>query len=59
MSTNIIRGKIYRDNLFISIQSPIRQRISANARFFLQNHQYEQGIIYTLSRKNTESLNAF
>ena len=55
---NIIRGKVYRDNLFISVQSRQGngQRQLLN---FLENHQQEQGIIYTLSRKNTESLSQF
>ncbi len=57
-SDNIIRGKIYRDNLFISVQS--RQGDGHQQLLgFLQNHAHEQGIIYTLSRKNTESLRAF
>ncbi|WP_342591017.1 DEAD/DEAH box helicase [Isorropodon fossajaponicum symbiont] len=51
-SDNIIRGKIYRDNLFISVQS--RQGNGHQQLLdFLQNHAYEQDIIYTLSRKNT------
>ena len=55
---NIIRGKVYRDNLFISVQSRQGngQRQLLN---FLENHKQEQGIIYTLSRKNTESLSQF
>ncbi|CAB9539147.1 ATP-dependent DNA helicase RecQ [uncultured Gammaproteobacteria bacterium] len=57
-SDNIIRGKIYRDNLFISVQS--RQGNGHQQLLdFLKNHTNEQGIIYTLSRKNTESLSAF
>lgn len=55
---NIVRGEIYRDNLFIHARSRIkngRQQLLD----FLANHQNEQGIIYTLSRKNTESLSSF
>lgn len=55
---NIIRGNIYRDNLFISVQ-PRQGNGRQQLLDFLQNHGREQGIIYTLSRKNTESLSAF
>lgn len=55
---NIVRGKVYRHNLFISAQS--RQGNGEQQLLdFLQNHQNEQGIIYTLSRKKTESLSEF
>jgi superfamily II DNA helicase RecQ len=43
---SIIRGKIYRDNLFISVQS--RQGNGHQQLLdFLKNHTNEQGIIYT------------
>jgi len=57
-SNNIIRGKIFRDNLFINVK-PRQGNGQSQLMDFLQNHQNEQGIIYTLSRKNTETLSAF
>ncbi|WP_369177292.1 DNA helicase RecQ [Candidatus Thiodubiliella endoseptemdiera] len=56
--SNIIRGKIFRDNLFINVK-PRQGNGQLQLMDFLQNHQNEQGIIYTLSRKNTETLSAF
>ncbi|BAS68195.1 DNA helicase RecQ [Bathymodiolus septemdierum thioautotrophic gill symbiont] len=55
---NIIRGKIFRDNLFINVK-PRKKNGHGQLLDFLQSHQNERGIIYTLSRKNTESLSAF
>jgi len=55
---NIIRGKVFRDNLFINVK-PRQGNGHSQLMDFLQMHQNEQGIIYTLSRKNTESLSAF
>lgn len=57
-TNNIVRGKIFRDNLFINVK-PRQGNGHTQLLDFLQNHQNEQGIIYTLSRKNTESLSAF
>lgn len=55
---NIIRGSVYRDNLFISA-IPRLGNGQQQLLKFLEKHQQEQGIIYTLSRKNTETLSAF
>lgn len=57
-SNNIIRGNIFRDNLFINVK-PRQGNGHSQLMDFLQEHQNEQGIIYTLSRKNTEVLSAF
>ncbi len=55
---SIIRGKIFRDNLLINVK-PRQGNGHTQLLDFLQNHQNQQGIIYTLSRKNTELLSAF
>ncbi|KAA0439059.1 MAG: RecQ family ATP-dependent DNA helicase, partial [Candidatus Thioglobus sp.] len=55
---NVVRGKIFRKNLFISVKRRDKNGY-AQLLDFLQNQQNKQGIIYTLSRKNTESLSAF
>lgn len=54
----VVRGPIYRKNLFISVEK--RQKNGyAQLLGFLENHSGEQGIIYTFSRKNTEALAHF
>ncbi len=55
---NIIRGNIYRDNLFINARSRFGNGYQ-QLLDFLQNYQQKQGIVYTLSRKNTEILSTF
>ena len=55
---SIFRGKIHRENLFIN--ATLRQGNGYQQCLqFLNNHQKEQGIIYTLSRKKTEDLAEF
>ena len=57
-SDNIIRGNVYRDNLLISVKQ--RQKNGYGQLLdFLGNHQNQSGIIYTLSRKNTEEVSDF
>ncbi len=54
----LLKGKIFRKNLFISAQ----RRISnghAQLTNFLSRHKDESGIIYVSSRKKTEELSAF
>ena len=55
---NVVRGPVYRDNLFINVQ-PREKNGYQQLLDFLQQHPNEQGIIYTLSRKNTEDLSLF
>lgn len=53
-----IKGTIFRDNLHITATA--RQKNGHNQLIeFLNKHQNDAGIIYTLSRKNTETLAAF
>ncbi len=50
---NIVRGQVYRDNLFISTQA--RQGNGHQQLLdFLADKTQQQGIVYTLSRKQTE-----
>ncbi|MFK5937299.1 MAG: DNA helicase RecQ, partial [Sulfurimonas sp.] len=54
----LLKGKIFRKNIFISAQ----RRISnghAQLTNFLSRHKDESGIIYVSSRKKTEELSAF
>ena len=54
----LLKGKIFRKNLFISAQ----RRISnghAQLKTFLLRHENESGIIYVSSRKKAEELSAF
>ena len=55
---NVVRGGVYRDNLFINAQ-PREGNGRGQLLDFLVHGQNEQGIIYTLSRKNTEDLADF
>lgn len=51
----IIKGSVYRDNLLINV---VKREKKGHQQLlnFLSNYTNEQGIIYTLSRKNTENL---
>jgi len=54
----LLKGKIFRKNIFISAQ----RRISnghAQLTSFLSRHKDESGIIYVSSRKKTEELSAY
>jgi len=54
----LLKGKIFRKNIFISAQ----RRISnghAQLKNFLLRHQNESGIIYVSSRKKAEELSSF
>ena len=55
---NIIRGELYRKNLKINA---IKRESGGKQQLldFLQNHADESGIIYTLSRKNSETIRDF
>ncbi len=54
----VIRGKLFRDNLFISV----KQRIKGGKQqllSFLRNFSNESGIVYAFSRKQTEAIALF
>jgi len=53
-----IRGKIFRENLHISVEPRIKDGKSQLLEF-LKNFKNESGIIYAFSRKQTESLAEF
>ena len=53
-----IRGKIFRENLHISVE-PRNKDGKIQLLEFLKNFQGESGIIYAFSRKQTESLAEF
>lgn len=55
---NIIRGTVFRDNLYISAVSR-QQNGYQQILDFLEKHPNEQGIIYAQSRAKTESLAVF
>ncbi len=54
----VLKGKIFRKNIFISAQ---RRLTNGNAQLknFLLRHEGESGIIYVSSRKKAEELSAF
>ena len=53
----VLKGKIFRKNLFISMQRRISNG-QAQLKNFLLNHQNEAGIIYVSSRKKAEDLSS-
>jgi ATP-dependent DNA helicase RecQ len=53
----VLKGKIFRKNLFISMQRRISNG-QAQLKNFLLNHKYEAGIIYVSSRKKAEDLSS-
>ena len=54
----VLKGKIFRKNLFISAQRRIGNG-QAQLKNFLLRHVDESGIIYVSSRKKTEELSSF
>ena len=52
-----VRGSLFRDNLHIQAQHRIKDG-RAQLITFLKRHTGEAGIVYTLSRKSTETLSA-
>jgi ATP-dependent DNA helicase RecQ len=53
-----IRGKIFRENLHVSVETRIKDG-KEQLLEFLKNFKNESGIIYAFSRKQTESLAEF
>ena len=53
-----VRGSLFRQNLTIQAQHRIKDG-RAQLLAFLQSHQGESGIIYTLARKSTEAIAAY
>ncbi len=54
----LLRGKIFRKNLFISSERRIKNGYP-QLQNFLSRHKDESGIIYVSSRKKTEELSSF
>ena len=54
----LLKGKIFRKNIFISAQRRISNG-QAQLKNFLSRHANESGIIYVSSRKKTEELSSF
>jgi len=54
----LLKGKIFRKNIFISLQRRINNG-HTQLKNFLSRHQGESGIIYVSSRKKTEELSSF
>ncbi len=57
-SPKIVRGKLFRENLTIKAQHRIKDG-KAQLVEFIKSFGGESGIVYTLSRKSTESIAAF
>ena len=54
----LLKGKVFRKNIFISAQRRISNG-QAQLKNFLLRHENESGIIYVSSRKKTEELSSF
>lgn len=54
----LLKGKIFRKNIFISTQRRVANG-QAQLKNFLARHQNESGIIYVSSRKKAEELSSF
>lgn len=57
-SPKILRGKIFRENLTIKVRHRIKDG-KAQLVEFLKGFSGQSGIVYTLSRKSTESIASF
>ena len=57
-SPKIVKGKLFRKNLTIRVQNRLRDG-KAQLLAFIKSFRGESGIVYTLSRKSTESIAAF
>ena len=57
-SPNVVRGKIFRSNIMMNVWHRVKDGRSQLLKF-LDEHEGESGIIYTFTRKSTESLAAF
>lgn len=53
----LLKGKVFRKNIFISVQRRIANGYS-QLKNFLERHKNESGIIYVSSRKKAEELSA-
>ena len=58
VSPKRVRGSLFRENLILHAKHRIKDG-RAQLMEFLKGHKKESGIIYTLSRKSTESLAGF
>ncbi len=57
-SPKIVRGKLFRKNLTIRVQNRLKDG-KAQLLEFIKSFNGESGIVYTLSRKSTETIAAF
>ena len=57
-SPKIVRGKLFRENLTIKVQHRIKDGKEQLVEF-IKSFKSESGIVYTLSRKSTESIAAY
>jgi ATP-dependent DNA helicase RecQ len=55
---NVLQGKIYRDNLQITVRHRIKDGYD-QLRDFLDDHKDESGIVYAFSRKSVEAVAHF